>query len=283
MIKEIQAKTLLVSVRQPDPWFGLRHNMNIYRGCEHQCIYCDSRNECYGIEDFRDVLVKTNAIGLLRRELAAKRAKGRIGTGSMSDPYTMVEARYGLTGQALAVLAEFGWPVHIITKSDLVLKDLETLRRFGRAGASVSFTVTTTDDALARKLEPYAPSPSARFAAMRTLASVGLHTGAVMTPVLPFLEDNEENVRGIVERTRQAGGAYIVACFGMTLRDRQRAYYYRELDRLFPGLSRKYEARFGGRYECEADGRLGLERLFAGLCREHGPGFNLIPERWRLL
>jgi DNA repair photolyase len=152
MIKEIQAKTLLSHIKQPDTWFGLKYNMNLYRGCEHQCIYCDSRSECYQIEKFSDVLVKVNAIPLLRKELASKRVKGTIGTGSMSDPYTHAERRYNLTGQALGIIAEFGFPVHIITKSDMILKDLETLRDINRALAVVSFTITTTDDELGKSL-----------------------------------------------------------------------------------------------------------------------------------
>ena len=128
MIKEITAKVLLNPVKQPDDWFGLKYNMNLYRGCQHQCIYCDSRSECYQIENFKDVLVKVNAIDLLRKELASKRVKGTVGTGAMQDPYTPSEARLNMTGQALEVIAQFRFPVHVITKSDLVLRDLDTLR-----------------------------------------------------------------------------------------------------------------------------------------------------------
>lgn len=127
MIKEIQAKVLLSRVKQPDPWFGLSYSMNLYRGCQHQCIYCDSRSACYQIENFRDIVVKVNAPQLLRKELARKRSKGTVGTGSMNDPYMPLEKKYNLTGQALRILAEFRFPVHVITKSDLVLKDLESL------------------------------------------------------------------------------------------------------------------------------------------------------------
>ena len=164
MIREIQAKTLLAYVKQPDDWFGLKYNMNLYRGCQHRCIYCDSRSECYQIEHFdRDVLVKVNAIELLRKALAGKRIKGTIGTGSMNDPYMPVERYFNLTGQALEVIAEFRFPVHIITKSDLVLRDLDTLRTINTATlAMVSFTITTADDALARKLEPAAPDSNGK-------------------------------------------------------------------------------------------------------------------------
>jgi DNA repair photolyase len=271
MIQEIQAKVLLSHIKQPDPWFGLKYNMNLYRGCQHQCIYCDSRSECYQIENFnRDILVKANAIELLRKELASKRVKGMIGTGSMNDPYMPVEKRYNLTGRALEVIAEFGFPVHILTKSDLVLKDLDTLRAISQIHAVVSFTITTADDNLARKIEPGAPSPSARFEAMSILAQNGIHTGALLMPVLPFIEDNAENIASVVEKTATHGGEYILPSFGMTLRDRQRTYYYDQLDRHFPGLRRQYEQRFGQSYSCKVNRADELSALFRSLSDRYG-------------
>src|SRR5512143_3238067 len=132
MIHEVTAKTLLSSAKRPDPWFGIKYTMNLYRGCQHQCIYCDSRSECYQIENFADVLVKVNAIELLQKELPRKRVKGTIGTGSMSDPYLPLEATRHLTGRALEVIAQQHFPIHVLTKSDLVLRDLETLRRIAQ-------------------------------------------------------------------------------------------------------------------------------------------------------
>lgn len=270
MIREIEARVLLSHVQQPDPWFGLKYNMNLYRGCQHQCIYCDSRSECYQIENFDDVLVKVNAIDLLRHELARKRVKGTIGTGSMSDPYTYVEKQYNLTGQALAVIAEFGFPVHIITKSDMVLKDLDTLCAINRAQAVVSFTLTTADDTLAGQVEPGAPRPSARLRAMAALAAHGIPTGVVMMPVLPYLQDTVANIAAIIRKARAHGASYIIPAFGMTLRDRQRAYYYDQLDRLFPGLRQKYQRHFGGRYYCPANDADKLRAVFDELCAQEG-------------
>jgi len=269
-MREIRAKTLLSRVPQPDQWFGLMYNMNLYRGCQHQCIYCDSRSECYRIDDFADVQVKTNAIELLRRELASKRVKGTVGTGSMHDPYMPLEERIGLTGRALAVLAEFRFPVHVLTKSDLVLRDVETLTRIGRVHATVSFTVTSADDATAAKTEPGAPPPSARFRAMMKLASAGISTGVTMMPVLPFIGDSVENVVGIVERASDAGATYIVPWFGMSLRDRQRAYYYEKLDVVFPGVREQYERRFGDQYYCSAVNARELDRAFLEACARRG-------------
>lgn len=269
-VKEIEAKVLLAHVPQPDTYFGLRYNMNLYRGCQHRCIYCDSRSACYGVDGFdTEILVKVNALELLRKELASKRVKGVIGLGSMNDPFMPIEREWDLTGQALAVIAEFGFPVHLITKSDLVLKDLETLCVINQTYASVSFTLTTTDDALAAKVEPLAPRPSARLAAMRVLADHGIQTGVTLMPVLPFIEDNEENISAIVEQAAAAGARYILPWMGMSLRDRQREYYYQQLNRLFPGLRQRYEGTYGERYSCTAPQASRLYHLCETLCQQH--------------
>lgn len=268
MIKEITAKTILNSVKQPDTWFGLKYNMNLYRGCQHQCIYCDSRSACYQIENFSDVLVKVNAIDLLRHELPRKRVKGTIGTGSMNDPYMPIEAKRNLTGQALQVIADHSYPVHIITKNDLVLKDMDTLREINKVYAAVSFTITTADDDLGKKLEPGAPLVSERFSAMQILASQGILTGVTLMPVLPFIEDSIENILEIVTLSHDSGAAYIIPSFGMSLRDRQRDYYFTELDKLFPGLKGKYINRFGNQYHCSANNAMELVRVFRELCEE---------------
>ncbi|MCJ7549967.1 MAG: radical SAM protein, partial [Anaerolineae bacterium] len=231
----------------------------------------DSRSECYQIEDFDgEVLVKVNAIELLRKELASKRVKGVIGLGSMNDPYMPLEAEINLAGRALEVIAEFSFPVHIITKSDLVLKDLETLKHIAKIYATISFTITTADDDLAAKVEPLAPRPSARLAAMRILADNGIQTGVTMMPILPFIEDTEENITGVVEQAAAAGASYILPSMGMTMRDRQRAYYYAQLDRLFPGLREKYERIYGDRYSCDAPYSKKLYAVLGGIWARYG-------------
>jgi len=271
MIKGIKAKVLLSSVKgQPDSWFGLKYTMNLYRGCQHQCIYCDSRSECYGIENFSDILVKENAIDLLRKELASKRQKGTVGTGSMNDPYMPVEAERKLARQALEVIAEFRFPVHIVTKSDLVLRDLDILKEIARVFAAVSITVTTADDALSGKLEPGAPPSSARFRAMKELAANGIHTGVTMMPVLPFIEDTPENVLEIVSLADENGASYVAPWFGMSMRDRQRAYYYKKLDKLFPGLADRYEQQYRERYQCPSPRASELGGVFEAACAERG-------------
>ena len=245
--------------------------MNLYRGCQHHCIYCDSRSECYQIEDFDgEVLVKKNAIELLRKELASKRVKGVIGLGSMNDPYMPIERKINLVGRALDVIGEFGFPIHIITKSDLVLKDLEPIKRINEVYATISFTITTTDDNLAAKVEPYAPRPSARLKAMRVLADNVIQTGVTMMPILPFIEDTEENVTSIVEKAADAGATYILPWMGMTCRDRQREYFYRELDQHFPGTRQKYQRVFGDKYGCDSPHAKQLYYVVNRLCEKHG-------------
>jgi DNA repair photolyase len=253
MIKEIKAKSILNRLSQPDPWFGLTYTMNLYRGCQHQCIYCDSRSQCYQIENFKDVLVKVNGPELLRQELARKRKKGTIGTGSMHDPYMPIEKQRYLTGAALEVIADFKFPVHVMTKSDLVLRDSEILKQLSEVYTAVSFTITTIDDGLGKKVEPGAPLVSDRFRAMEKLSSAGILTGVSMMPILPFLQDTEENILGIANRAADSGARYLLPWLGMSLRDRQRAYYYTELDILFPGIKEKYIQRYGNQYRVLAN------------------------------
>lgn len=266
MIREIQAKTLLSSSKQPDEWFGIKYTLNLYRGCQHQCIYCDSRSECYQIENFADILIKANAIELLEHELKSKRIIGTIGTGSMNDPYMPLEEKVNLTGRALQVIARHGFPVHVLTKSSLVTRDVDVLAEISRVFAAVSFTITTADDALGKKVEPGASLVSERLAAMRALAERGLVTGALMMPVLPFIQDNEENITAVAEAVKAAGGQYILPWFGMSLRDRQREYYYTQLDRLFPGLKAKYQRAYGSRYGCAVPRATALEQHFSAVC-----------------
>jgi DNA repair photolyase len=270
MITEVTAKGILNHVKQPDDWFGLKYNMNLYRGCQHRCIYCDSRSECYQIDNFdREILVKTNAVELLADALPRKRIKGTIGTGSMNDPYMPIEKKINLTGRALEIIANNRFPVHILTKSDLVLKDLETIRQINREFAAVSFTITTADDELGKKVEPGAPLVSRRFAAMKTLAEAGIHTGVLLMPVLPFIEDNPDNLTAIFEMAGEHGASYIIPSLGLTMRDRQRHYYYNKLDQHFPGIREKYVRTFGERYFAPANNYQQLEAYLETLSKKH--------------
>jgi len=279
VIKEIRAKTLVSRVRGLDTCFGLDYGMNLYRGCQHHCIYCDSRSLCYGIEAFdRDVLIKANAIELLENELRRKRKKGIVGTGSMNDPYMPLEAEVGLTRRALEVIAAYGFGVHVVTKSDLVLRDLAILQKIARGARSVvSLTITTIDDDLALRIEPGAPPPSARFRALGVLAEAGVETRIALMPTLPFIEDTWENVSAIVDRASACGVGAIVPWFGMSMRDRQRDYFYARLDELFPGLRSCYEARCGVAYMCPSPNADALFERFDALCAARGIATSVQP------
>lgn len=267
MIKETQAKSILNRMGQPSGWFGVEYNMNIYRGCQYDCIYCDSRSECYGV-DFDDIIVKTNAPELLRKELSHKSKRGTVGTGAMSDPYMPIEKEYKLTQKCLEIIAEYRFPVNICTKSNIILRDIEVLEKINEVYACVSFTLTTVDDELAKKIEPNAPLPSERLKAMGVLSAIGIKTGVTMMPLLPFIQDHEENIAEIVNQSATYGASFIIPTFGMTLRDRQRAYYYNKLDELFPGVREKYEKRFGNYYSCGVNNYKKLKELFQKLCKE---------------
>lgn len=270
MIKEIQAKTMLSHVPGPDSWFGLKYNMNLYRGCAHGCIYCDSRSSCYRIENFSDILVKSNAINLLKKELSSKRVIGTIGTGSMNDPYQPVEKKYQMTRQALELMAQYGFPVHIITKSDLALRDIDLLKEISRAYAAVTFTVITADDQLASVIEPGAPPPSKRIKAIEELQKEGIYTGITMMPLLPFITDTEGNVKDIVRQAKDSGAKYIIPVFGMSIRTGQREYYYQKLEEHFPGLKTKYQKGYGMQYQCPSPEHKRLSDIFTQECQKHG-------------
>ncbi len=262
MVSEITSKTILNHVKQPEPWFGLKYNMNLYRGCQHQCIYCDSRSECYRLGDLADIRVKVNALELLEDTLPRKRVRGTIGFGSMNDPYMPIEMKYRLTCGALEIIQDHQFPVHILTKSDLVLRDLDLLKEISRVYAAVSFTITTADDDLADKVEPGAPRPSARYRAMRQLADAGILTGVTMMPILPFLEDDPKNIHQIIKLAKDNGASYIIPAFGMTLRPGSREYYYQKLDLLFPGVKDKYIQTFGDNYQCNVPNWRQLNDIF---------------------
>jgi len=252
-------------------WFGTDHTMNLYRGCCHGCIYCDSRSECYGDDDFDRVKVKENALTLLRDELRRKVRPAFVTMGSMSDPYNPLEKELELTRKALMLLYAYSCGVAVCTKSDLILRDADLYADIQtQAPVICKLTVTTTDAALAARLEPGAASPAARLRAVEGLSQKGVFTGVVLMPVLPFLEDSVENVLAVVDAAAGAGARFVYPAFGMTLRDRQRAYYYERLDRFFPGLRARYQRQYGDRYECPSPRAKELWSAFSQRCRERG-------------
>lgn len=200
-MRYIETKTILSKLRTADRWFGIAYNMNLYRGCQHGCIYCDTRSDCYGIGDIAQIAVKRNALELLPAELRARRKKrATISTGSMNDPYMPVERELRLTRRALGMIADERFPVHVITKSSLAERDADILQEISATYAAVSFIVTCADDALSVRTEPGAPASSERFRAMAALAAKGIYTGVTMMPLLPLIK-----TRGKMSKPSSAG------------------------------------------------------------------------------
>ena len=271
MIQYIEAKSILSKLRQKDTWFGISWNMNLYRGCQHGCIYCDTRSECYGINDISNISVKKNALDLLRHELRSKRKnRGTICTGSMNDPYMPVEKELQMTRKALQIIANEKFPIHIITKSSLVERDMDVLQDISKIYAAVSFSITTADDSLSQKIEPHAPPSSERFRALQRLAEKGIYTGVTLMPILPFINDSKENIANIVKQAKEAGASYILHTFGVTLRKGSRDFFYKSLDEKFPCLKEKYQTLFGERYECFSPNYKLLTNTFRELCGQYG-------------
>lgn len=267
----LPAKTIISGYAEKNPWFGCNYNMNLYKGCCHGCIYCDSRSLCYQIDDFDHVRAKENALVLVERELRGKRRTGVIGTGAMSDPYNPFEKELCLTGGALKLIDRYGFGVAIATKGSLIARDVPVLASIAtHSPVLCKMTVTTCDDKLARIIEPAAPPPSERMAAVAALAKAGLYVGLLLMPVLPFVTDSEENIRGIVTMAAESGARFIYPAFGMTNRTGQREYYYKKLEQSFPGLKERYEQLYGDRYECGSPRAKALKALFEETCKQSG-------------
>ena len=247
--------------------------MNIYRGCSHGCIYCDSRSKCYQFTHaFEDIEVKRNAPELLEQALRSRRQKCMIGTGSMSDPYMHCEEQLGLTRKCLEIIRRYGFGVAIQTKSDRILRDIDSLDEINRASKCVvQMTLTTYDDALCQIVEPNVCSTKSRIEVLEKMRERNIPTMVWLSPILPFLNDTEENIRAILKECVRVGVKGVV-CFGMglTLREGDREYYYAALDRHFPGLSRRYAERYGNAYEVPSPDADKLMTIFQSICKENG-------------
>lgn len=250
-----------------------RNGMNIYRGCTHGCIYCDSRSRCYGFtHPFEDIEVKRNAPALLEQKLRSKRKKCMIGTGAMCDPYLHCEEELRLTRACLEIIDRYGFGVSVLTKSDRILRDMDLLGSIQEKSKAVAqMTLTTWDDRLCRIIEPEVCVTSRRLEVLRTMKEAGIPTVVWMTPLLPFINDTKENLEGILEGCLEAGVKGIL-CFGMglTLREGNREYFYQALDRHFPGLRREYQRRYGNAYELPSPRHRELQQIFEDTCAKAG-------------
>jgi DNA repair photolyase len=249
-----------------------QNGMNIFRGCTHGCIYCDSRSKCYGMDhDFEDVQVKINAPELLEQALSRKRRKCMIGTGSMSDPYIPIETRLKLTRRCLEIIAKHGFGLAIQTKSTGILRDLDLLKEINETSKCVvQMTLTTYDESLCKIIEPNVSTTRERFEALKTLRDSGIPTVVWLSPILPFINDTEDNIRGILRYCVEAQ-VYGIICFdmGLTLREGNREYFYKKLDEHFPGLKQKYHRTYGYSYVVPSPDNDKLMRIFHSECEKH--------------
>ena len=249
------------------------NGMNLYRGCTHGCIYCDSRSNCYQMNhEFEDIEVKENAIELLENTLRRKRKRCMIGTGSMSDPYMPLEAQLEYTRKALLLIEKYGFGATLITKSDRVLRDLDILKRINqKTKAVVQMTLTTADEALCKLIEPNVSTTKQRFESLKILRDNNIPTVVWLCPVLPYINDTEDNIRRILDMCVAAKVRGII-CFGMglTLREGNREYFYRQLDKSFPGLKERYIREYGNQYVINSPKSAELMRLFHRTCEQDG-------------
>lgn len=252
MVQTIPAKTILQKSRyEPSEWFGIDYVINLYRGCTHGCIYCDSRSNCYGIKHFSDVQVKEASDVLLAKALHAKRSTGIISTGTIADCYNPHEKELGVTRKALKIIADCRFGADVNTKSPLVTRDIDVLQRAAWAkSASVRFTITAADDDLARTIEPQAPTSSERFAAMKEISDGGLFTGVMLTPIVPFVTDTTENIDSLVELAHQSGAKFIYTLGGISIRDGQKEFFMRKLKDMSPKLAKLFRDTYGSSYFC---------------------------------
>ena len=247
--------------------------MNIYRGCTHGCIYCDSRSLCYHFtHPFEDVEVKANAPELLVKALKSRRKKCMIGTGSMSDPYMHCEETLGLTRRCLEVILKNGFGAAIQTKSDRILRDIDLLSEINRtAKCVVQVTLTTYDDDLCSILEPNVCNTKRRIEVLEEMQKRGIPTVVWLTPILPFINDTAENITAILNECVRVGVKGIIDFgMGMTLREGDREYYYEALDKYFPGMKERYIKRYGNAYELPSPNAQELRRIFREICKTNG-------------
>lgn len=254
------------------------NGMNIYRGCTHGCIYCDSRSRCYGFtHEFEDIEVKINAPQLLERALKSKRKRCMIGTGAMCDPYLHIEESLKLTRKCLELIDQYEYGVAVQTKSTRVLRDMDLLKSINdKSKAVVQMTMTTYDETLCKILEPNVSTTKERFKALLQFKEAGIPSIVWLTPILPFINDTEENIRGILEYCVKAGVKGII-CFGMgvTLRDGDREYFYKALDKHFPGVKNKYIRTYGNAYDILSPNNEKLWEIFKEVCVKNGMMYQI--------
>ena len=250
-----------------------KNGMNLYRGCSHGCIYCDARSACYQMKhNFEDIEVKQNAVAILEAQLLRKRQPCMIGTGAMCDPYIPIEEELYLTRQCLELIEKHGFGLAIQTKSTRILRDLDLLKAINaKTKCVVQMTLTTYDESLCRIIEPNVSTTAERFTALEVFRDAGIPSVVWLSPILPFINDTEENLHRILDYCVWAKVRGIICFgFGVTLREGDREYFYAKLDEHFPGMKQKYIRTFGNAYECDSPNNARLYEVFRDECCKHG-------------
>lgn len=230
----INTKTILTKVKNGTEWYGVDFNMNLYRGCSHGCIYCDSRSNFYHIDNFDEVRGKKNALYILEKELSKQRNRGVVGIGAMSDTYNPQEIKYEQTRGALKLLSKYDFGISIDTKSDLILRDIDILREISAKNPCIiKFTITTPNDNISKIIEPHVCVTSRRLKAIQTLNENGIYAGIMLNPILPFITDKESDIKELVRLAHKAKAKFIHTYMSVTLRENQRDYYYQKTRRIF--------------------------------------------------
>ncbi|ELC8442252.1 radical SAM protein [Clostridium perfringens] len=270
----IPAKKIVSGYVENNSWFGLNYNMNIYKGCCHGCIYCDSRSSCYNIIDFDKVRAKEKSTEIIERDLRSKKKKGVIGIGAMSDPYNPFEKKYLLTREALKLVDKYNFGISIATKSSLITRDIDVLKKIQEHSAVlIKITITTYDDNLCKKIEPNVSLSSDRFNAIKELSDNGIYVGILLMPILPFINDSEENIINIIRKAHECGAKFVFSYgLGVTLRQNQREHYYNKLREIYgnDSMVKKYVATYGEKYECPSMNSSKLWKVFKEECEKYG-------------
>ncbi len=264
----VYAQKLVQTVKSRHSWFGTSYNMNIYRGCDQACIYCDSRSSCYQVKNFDVIKAKKDAPLKVEYELSKKRRKGIIGLGAMSDPYNRHESELEYTRKSLIAINKHCFGVFVITKSDLVLRDIDIFKEINEHSVcNVALTITTASDLLQGRIEKNSSTSKERFAAIKKLSDNNIYTGILMMPILPFINDTIENIEEVVELAHANNAKYIYPSFGVTLRDNQREYFFNKIGE---DLTKKYKKEFGNKYMCTSPNYKKLKKHFEELCDKYG-------------
>lgn len=266
----VKTRTIMTKSDQGNRWFGIDYHMNLYKGCSFGCIYCDSRSDAYHIDNFEKIRSKVNALEILEEELASKQYKGVVSFGTLSDPYNEQEEIYKITRGALELINKYGFGVSIDTKSDLILRDIDLLKEIQKNNnVIIKISITTYDDKLAKFLEPHVISSTRRFEVLKVLRENNIYAGVLMTPVLPFITDNEDNIKKCVQLSKENNAKFIYTKMGMTLRKKVREYYYENIDKLYPGLSNDYQAVYEKNLVCNPLKYKDLLETFVNECNKN--------------